>query len=86
MSQIILRIAVSSEVAAYVQQLLEDARLKPFKKNRFLRCFFTDSRHADTIDSVTMLPLATSSGHEAAASQTEEDLVGQTGLGFDSDE
>ena len=48
--------------------------------------FFTDSRHADTIDSVTMLPLATSSGHEAAASQTEEDLVGQTGLGFDSDE
>ena len=86
MSQIILRIAVSSEVAAYVQQLLEDARLKPRKKNRFLRALGTDSRHADAIDSVTMLPLATSSGHEAAASQTGEDLVGQTGLGFDSDE
>ena len=86
MSQIILSIAVSSEVAAYVQQLLEDARLKPLKKNRFLRALDTDSHRADTIDSVTMLPLATSSGHEAAASQTEEDFVGQTGLGFDSDE
>ena len=40
MSQIILRIAVSSEVAAYAQHLLEDARLKPFEKNRFLSVFF----------------------------------------------
>ena len=86
MSQIILRIAVSSEVAAYVQQLLEDARLKPLKKNRFLRALGIESRHANAIDYVTVLPLATSSGHEAAASQTERDLVGQTGLGFDSDE
>ena len=81
-----LRIAFSSEVAACAQQLLEDARLKPLRKNRFLQALGTDSRHADTIDCVTVLPLATSSGHEAAASQTEEDLVGQTGLGFDSDE
>ena len=85
MSQIILRIAVSSEVAAYVQQLLEDARLKPRKKNRFLRALGTDSRHADAIDSVTMLPLATSSGHEAAASQTEEDVFGHAGQSFDDE-
>ena len=81
-----MRIAFSSEVAACAQQLLEDARLKPLKKNRFLRALGTESRYANAVDSVTVLPLGTSSGHEAAASQTEEDLVGQTGLGLDSDE
>ena len=62
------------------------AGLKPLEKNRFLWALGTESRHADAIESVTVLPLARSSGQEAAASQTEEDAFGHAGLGFDSDE
>ena len=75
-----LSVALSSEVAACAQQLLEKACPKPLQKNCFLRVLGT------AIDSVTVLPLAARSGHEAAASQTEEDVFGHAGLCFDSDE